>query len=472
MSIETNLPVPYSPQQISDDVYAFSQGLKQYLDYLQLPTDDVLVSIDERGTVITNLPRIVESLQPYQKERAYYISKFIASCSVGLFDSALNYLWNETLLNLRSKIAQFDLDFFYDNAISDPKRRLKFSSEEHLEGLADWELIHGCKVTGLISDVGYIHLNYIREMRNFASAAHPNHTELNGFQLLSWLQTCITEVLSKGPSEPVLTIQRLIKNIREENISESDARPIIAHIHDSPQELVHSLLNAIFGLYTDPDIGSSIKTNIELIAKAVWDCSIEEKKFEIGLKYGNYAIHGEIRRKELARNFLDHVGGLGYLTEDQLLISLQESIEGLRDAHLNFNNFYTEEPKVRTLMKFFPPDGRLPPQVRTSFVEVITMCKLGNRYGVSHSAEPYYDEIIRLFRNEEIRDYINLLSNASFKTHFEVPTLVERYRNLAQSLKKQTSDESLKRALNTISESSTTDIQSGSLNNKIKSIMK
>src|SRR5690606_12783128 len=197
-----------------------------------------------------------------------------------------------------------------------------------------------------------------------------------------------------------------------------------------------------------------------------------EKKFEIGLKYGNYAIHGEIRRKELARNFLDHVGGLGYLTEDQLLISLQESIEGLRDAHLNFNNFYTEEPKVRTLMKFFPPDGRLPPQVRTSFVEVITMCKLGNRYGVSHSAEPYYDEIIRLFRNEEIRDYINLLSNASFKTHFEVPTLVERYRNLAQSLKKQTSDESLKRALNTISESSTTDIQSGSLNNKIKSIMK
>ena len=227
-SIVLRSPVPYKPEQISNEVYVFSQGLKQYLNHLKIPTDSVLVAIQERGRVITNLPVIVETLTPHQKERAHYISKFIASCSVGLFDAALNYLWNETILNLRDKVTRFDLDYFYDNIITDTKRRTKFKTEDDLKGLADWELIQGCRDTGIVTEIGCKHLDYIREMRNFASAAHPNHTNITGFQLLTWMETCIIEVLSKEPSAPALEVRRLLQNIRSETLGSSDARGIIA----------------------------------------------------------------------------------------------------------------------------------------------------------------------------------------------------------------------------------------------------
>ena len=39
-------------------------------------------------------------------------------------------------------------------------------------------------------------LDNIKFMRNWASAAHPNQIELTGLQLISWLETCIKEVIS------------------------------------------------------------------------------------------------------------------------------------------------------------------------------------------------------------------------------------------------------------------------------------
>jgi len=78
----SELPAVYNPTRITDDVYAFSLGLKSYLEFLDLPTTGVLVEIKERETVIAIMPTIVENLIPTQRERAYYISKFIASCGV------------------------------------------------------------------------------------------------------------------------------------------------------------------------------------------------------------------------------------------------------------------------------------------------------------------------------------------------------------------------------------------------------
>jgi hypothetical protein len=103
--------------------------LCKYLTFNGLPTDNVLVELRERGTVLQNMPIIVEFLTSEQRDNAHYISKFIASCSVGLFDAALNYLWNETIVNLRNKVARFDLEYFYDSALGNSKKRSEFKNE-------------------------------------------------------------------------------------------------------------------------------------------------------------------------------------------------------------------------------------------------------------------------------------------------------------------------------------------------------
>ncbi len=447
--LSSNLPVVYDSKQITNDVYAFSNGLKNYLDYLNLPTEHVLVEIKERGKVIVNIPSVVENLTPSQKASAFYISKFIASSAVGLFDAALNYLWNETIVNLRQKVIRFDLDYFYDSTIGDSDRRSKFKNEDDIKNLDDWELINGCLKTGIITQIGYKHLDYIRDMRNFASAAHPNHTILTGLQVVSWLETCINEVLVKEPSGPVLEIKKLLHSIRDETLTATDAKPIIAHIHKLPQGLAHSLLRTIFGMYTDEKLGVVCRNNIDLFAKDVWNRSDNSAKKDIGLKHAVFSANAEIKRKSLAKQFLEVVDGLNYLTEEVRAIELKDRLETLLAAHNDYNNFYTEEPNARMLLKYVS-NGLIPDAICSEYVKVLITCKLGNIYGVAYAAEPYYNAMINIFQDSEIIEFLKLLNDEEIILKFDQPIRAKRFKDIANLLKNNTKNVILKSGLDII----------------------
>src|SRR5262245_41557721 len=108
--------VPREPDEIRrTGIDQFTDQLRRYLTFLDLPTEGVLVPVDERRIVMNNLPDVVARLENEARRGALYISKFIAACGVGLFDAALNFMWDETVANLRTKVARFDLAYFYDS---------------------------------------------------------------------------------------------------------------------------------------------------------------------------------------------------------------------------------------------------------------------------------------------------------------------------------------------------------------------
>jgi hypothetical protein len=152
-----------------------------------------------------------------------YLSKFAAAVAAGLFDAALNYLWDETVFELRRRIAQYDLSYFYDNAVSNQDKRQKLTTADDLTKLDDSELILGAKAIGLLSELGYKHLDFIRYMRNWASAAHPNQNEITGLQLISWLERCLKEVISLPVSDVALDIKKHLRNVRTQTITDADA---------------------------------------------------------------------------------------------------------------------------------------------------------------------------------------------------------------------------------------------------------
>ena len=473
ISSSSDLPIVYGSKQITEDVFEFSKGLKLYLEQLNLPTTDVLVEIRERETVIKNMPKVVENLNPPQQERAYYISKFIASCGVGLFDAALNYLWNETIVNLREKVIRFDLEYFYDSTIGNSDKRKKFKTEDDLQKLNDSELVTGCLKTGIITDIGYRHLDYIRDMRNFASAAHPNHNELTGLNLVDWLQTCIIQVLAKEPAGPVLEIKKLLHSIRNETLTEKDSTPIISNVQQLPQDLVHSLLRTIFGMYTDEKVGVSVRNNINLFAEAVWTQSDESAKNDIGLNYASFSANAEIKRKELAKTFLEIVAGLSYLTEDIRAIEMKDSLDTLLTAHYNHNNFYTEEPHARILLKYVSQTGLIPKAIRSYYVKVLLICKLGNRYGVSFTAEPYYNTMITRFQDDEIKEFLGLLNDTELISIFQISEMANNFKQIANLLlENNTKNEVLKNALDVIVEGSIKDMQTTKAYLNVKEIIK
>ena len=64
-----------------------------------LPTQNVLVPVAERIKVFGNMGDVLALPDYEHRQQSIYVSKFIAAAS-GLFDAALNYLWDERLWTL------------------------------------------------------------------------------------------------------------------------------------------------------------------------------------------------------------------------------------------------------------------------------------------------------------------------------------------------------------------------------------
>jgi hypothetical protein len=441
------------PAAIGATVDRFSTGLERYLQELGLPSEGVLVAPGERMRVLNNLPELAADLPAEYLGRAYYMSKFVSACSVGLFDAALNFLWNETISNLRQKVARFDLDYFLDSLITDSKRRSKFNSADDLDELEDWELIQGCLKTGIISEIGFKHLDFIRDIRNHASAAHPNENPLTGFQVLAWLETCIREVLAKEPEGGVIEVRKLLQSLRNETLGQHDVDPIADSLQRLQADLVRSLFRAIFGMFTDTGMAASTRNNILLIAVPLWTVTPEDSRYEAGIKHETLAVNGEVARGSLAHQFLEFVHGLSYLPATALAGEINRALEALSLAHNGFNNFHNEPAHAKVLAGLVPNTGRLPRSIEHEYVKVLTMCRIGNGYGVSIGALSIYDSLIGKWSERHVLVLLGIVrDDKEVSSRLQFPLAAGNLRTLAGVLKDRTANTLVQRALAIIAE--------------------
>lgn len=425
--------------RVENGVDSFSEGLRNYLTALDLPSERILVENEERMVVINNVPNVVAKLDEEIRKNSMYISKFIAACGAGLFDAALNFLWNETVVNLRNKVVRFDMNYFLNSVIQDPKRRSKIKNEEDLKQIDDWELIKGCKDTGIITDIGFKHLDYIRDMRNYASAAHPNHNNIDGLQLSSWLQTCIKEVLAKEPEGAVIEIKTLLNNLRTNILNEADITLIAPRLERVPEDLIDSLLRAVFGMYLDKSLEIKTKNNLNLINKFIWENATITAKKDIGIKYAWFSVNADIERKNLAKDFLISVNGLAYLSEDQKTLEMDGLLDSLEKAHYGWNNFHNEVLPAQQLSKYIPATGEVPVGIEEKYIKVVINCAIGNGYGISNGAYDYYNEMIAKFQENHFKIFCKLIFDTSINAKLQNNELCkEEFHRLSVDFRSKT----------------------------------
>ena len=124
------------------------------LNTVGLPTQNLLVEESNRLAVLKNIGSIITKIPLENLPTSFYLSKFIVASFSGLFDAALNYLWDETIVNLRKRVVSYDLQYFYSNVLSATSRN-NYSTAEDLKNLSDQELLNGCRKLDLIDDITY-----------------------------------------------------------------------------------------------------------------------------------------------------------------------------------------------------------------------------------------------------------------------------------------------------------------------------
>lgn len=290
-----------SAQDLQQSIDGFNQPLARYLRELNLPTENVLYPIEERKSVIEALEDALSELPYDERTKSHYLSKFTVAIAAGLFDGALNYLWNETIGALRDFVATFDLQYFYSVLSKINNRYENLRGKEDLEEVSDHDLLEACRRVGLLSDVNYRRLEQINYMRNHASAAHPNEQELDAYEMLGWLRTCLRHAINAEPDPPVIRVKQLLANIRESVIPDRDIPQIGKEVSKMGQERVDDLLWTLFGMFTDPQVDSDARTNIKKLGQHVWDAASEDRKHEVGARFGVFRKNAEVERKKLTQ---------------------------------------------------------------------------------------------------------------------------------------------------------------------------
>jgi hypothetical protein len=374
-------------------LHNFEGGLVTFLEQHNLPSEGIFVGVPERINVFKNLEGVIDQIAPQEKKQSLYLSKFIAGVASGLFDAALNYLWDETILQIRKRVVQYDLEYFFDNAVSGEKRK-RLKDENDLTKIDDYDLIKGAKEIGLISELGFKHLEYINYMRNWASAAHPNQNEITGLQLISWLETCVKEVISLPISNLTIRIKELLAGIKSTTISEKDAQEIAVFFTNLTQEQVNNLVSGFFGIYTKPDTDSQTIQNINKLLPLIWNRVDEDTKNTFGLKYGNFVANNYQHEKKLSREFLQLVNSESYIPDDLRIVEIETAINNLLSAHRGFNNFYNEPSFARQLSRIVGEPPKVPKALSKKYVLSLVEVFLTNGNGVAVSAEPVYEDLL------------------------------------------------------------------------------
>jgi len=382
--------LPSLPQQILP-------ALAELTDALGIPRE-VLASDREIAYAWQDLPRELAEIPP--KLRGELIARMCVAVSTGLFDGAINYAWNATILHLRQMVREFGLGVV--------SQTLQKSFEENdLLKLQDNELINLALKLSLITEDAFFFLDQCRDIRNNFSAAHPAVGNINDREFTTFLNRCIRYALTADSVPRGIEPSSFIVAVKGERFDEAQKNVWLERLsetHDAQREL---LFGTLHGIYCDPDTPQPGRLNALDLCSSYYPNFTAAIRADLVERHANYFAKGDMQRHGASQQFFEKLGALSLLNESERHSVIYKAVNRLWNTHQGMSNFYNEPPFAERL-KSISEQGAIPETVQEQYVRVVVGCRIGNGYGVSWGAQPYYDDMIRAFSPREISIMLNL----------------------------------------------------------------
>lgn len=379
-----------------------AQRIVEFLQGAGLPAENIIADQSQRHLIGQNLDILLAGIPANAKKDARYLSKFVVGAASGLFDYSLNSIWNEVVVNLRKKATFYGLDIFFDAAVGGSKNRDFYETEDDLSALKDSVLLDTCRKLELISDTTYKKLRHISEMRNDIGISHPTSYSINAFDLLSWLQTCINDVLNDQPTEAALQVQSFIANLRNlsQPLDSETQKTVEGHLAQLPSHLCGSLLRTVFGIFVAVDTDPAVRKNISSIAPTIWNNCLEDPKYKLGIVLEGYKSNLHQEKYDLGQQFFSVVGGNPFRSTSERSIIVDSNLDDLWAKHHGWDNFANEAPVAASLASYHGNQSDILPNVATKLFKYVLMCRIGRgityNNGVSPRAKAHYNQILSL----------------------------------------------------------------------------
>lgn len=353
---------------------------------------NALATDEEIAYAWRDLPRELRAIPPELKSEL--IARMCVAVSVGLFDGAINYIWNATVLHMRQRIKDFGLSVV-------AQIQQKDFEEKHLIELQDVQLLELCLKLNLVTEDGFFFLDQCRDTRNNFSAAHPTIGKINDKEFTTFLNRCVRYALSNESSPRGVDIGSFISAMKMARFSHGQCdvwRQRIDGTHDAQRQLLFVMVH---GIYCDPASAEPARLNALDLCMACQARFTTAIKSDLINRHSDYLAKGDIQRYNASQQFFERLGLLNSLNESERHALISGALENLWIVHQSMNNFYNE-PSFAERLRKLSEQAPTPETAQEQFVQVVVSCYIGNGYGVSRAAEPHYISMIRSFSPREV----------------------------------------------------------------------
>jgi hypothetical protein len=359
---------------------------------------EVLAPDEEIAYAWHDLPRELRAIPP--ELRGELIARMCVAVSVGLFDGAINYIWNATVLHMRQRIRDFGLSVVAQILQKD-------FEERHLIELQDSQLLELCLKLNLITEDGFFFLDQCRDTQNNFSAAHPTIGKINDREFTTFLNRCVRYALSDESSPRGVDIGSFITAIKAARFTEGQCDVWVQRLdatHDAQRQL---LFGMVHGIYCDPASPEPARLNALDLCIACQAKFTAAVRSDLINRHSDYLAKGDTSRHSASQQFFERLSLLYLLNESERHALISGAVQRLWMVHQGMNNFYNEPPFAERVSRL-SEQGPIPETAQEQFVQVVVGCYIGNGYGVSWAAEPYYESMIRSFSPREVNLLVSL----------------------------------------------------------------
>ena len=435
MTTKENPNLPSLPE-------AVLPAISDLIHNLGIPRD-ALASPEEIGHAWQALSRELREIP--NELRGELVARMCVAVGAGLFDGAMNYIWNAAVLHLRDKIRIFGLHVV-------AQILQKEFEEKHLLDLQDSQLLELCLKLNIINEDGHFFLDQCRNIRNNFSAAHPTLGKINDREFIIFLNRCVRYALADSASPKGVDISSLISAIRNLRFNDSQCSVWVQRLSETHSAQRQMLVSMIHGIYCDPNTPEQARLNAIDICAHLDDRLTTSIRSELINNHSEYAAKGHQEKHAASLQFFEKLGLLGLLDESEQHTIFFRAVNRLWDIHNGLNNFYNEPAFAERLLELTLQNA-VPETIQERYVQVIGCCRVGNGYGVSNAAITYYDKMVKNFSPREISMLIKsatdgdnplgrrMSTGGSYRRNFEellalidpssVPNVVSRqYANL------------------------------------------
>ncbi len=262
---------------------------------------DIIASGQEIQTAWTNLPGVMEKIPPALRTEG--LARMCVAVAAGLFDSAINYIWNASVIELREKVKRFGLP-----VVEQLHGKANFD-EQALLDLKDSELLSLCLKLNLITEDGYFFLNHCRDIRNNFSAAHPVVGTIDDHEFIGFANRCAKYALGDENNPVGVDVSAFMAAVKGAKFSEQQKDQWVHRIQQTHEAQQYLLFGTVHGIYSDPASIEQARVNALMIASEFAPHFTPKAKSDLINRHHDYIAKGDEKRHKASQQFFERLHG-------------------------------------------------------------------------------------------------------------------------------------------------------------------